>query len=280
MPGITLFIDDKHQQITDDNGRFAFPELPAGAYNLKLRGAEIYANETKLKIEAGKQVDTTYYVEVKRRYVTTVRAQRPVEDVIVRVLSQDEIKKIPGTQGDALKAVQNLPGVARAPFGGGQIVVWGSSPQDTRVYADGVVMPTLFNFGGLRSVINSEFLDSLVFMPGGYGTDYGAPKGKKLHTAGAVVLSLGLTQVVIGVGLGVVSLIGGGDDVLGGAGLGLLLSGGVTCAVGGPLMVKGKTRRREYYDWLHQQEMRGQARLAPGFVHLRGGGGLSMRLAF
>lgn len=113
-----------------------------------------------------------------------------------------------------------------------------------------------------------------------YGAAYGAPKGKKLHTAGAVVLSLGLTQVVIGVGLGVVSLIGGGDDVLGGAGLGLLLSGGVTCAVGGPLMVKGKTRRREYYDWLHQQEMRGQARLAPGFVHLRGGGGLSMRLAF
>ena len=113
-----------------------------------------------------------------------------------------------------------------------------------------------------------------------YGADYGAPKGKKLHTAGAVVLSLGLTQVVIGVGLGVVSLIGGGDDVLGGAGLGLLLSGGVTCAVGGPLMVKGKTRRREYYDWLHQQELRGQARLAPGFVRLRGGAGLSMRLAF
>lgn len=113
-----------------------------------------------------------------------------------------------------------------------------------------------------------------------YSADYGAPKGKKLHTAGAVVLSLGLTQVVIGVGLGVVSLIGGGDDVLGGAGLGLLLSGGVTCAVGGPLMVKGKTRRREYYDWLHQQELRGQARLSPGFVRLRGGAGLSMRLAF
>lgn len=113
-----------------------------------------------------------------------------------------------------------------------------------------------------------------------FGAAYRVPKGKKMHTAGAVVLSLGLTQVVIGVGLGVVSLLGGGDEVFNGASLGLLLSGGVTVAVGAPLAVEGKKRRRRYYDWLHQQEIRGQARLIPGFVPLRGGGGLSMRIAF
>ncbi len=177
MPGVTVFLDEKHEVLTDDDGRFSFSALPVGDYKVKLRGAEIRPAEAKLKIEAGKQVEITYYVEAKQRYVTTVRAQRPVEDVIVRVLSQDEIKKIPGTQGDALKAVQNLPGVARAPFGGGLLVIWGSSPQDTRVYADGVTMPTLFHFGGLRSVINSEFLDSLVFMPGGYGVEYGRGMG-------------------------------------------------------------------------------------------------------
>lgn len=177
MPGVTLFISDEQQTLTDDEGRFEFPTLPPGEYKLKLRGAEIRNAEAKLKIEAGKQATITYYVEVKQRYVTTVRAQRPVEDVVVRVLSQEEIKKIPGTQGDALKAVQNLPGVARSPFGGGLLVIWGSSPQDTRVYADGVIMPTLFHFGGLRSVINSEFLDSLVFMPGGYGVEYGRGMG-------------------------------------------------------------------------------------------------------
>ena len=177
MPGVTVFIDDAHNQITDDDGRFSFPVLSPGEYKLKLRGAEIRNAESKLKLEPGKQVEITYYVEIKQRYVTTVRAQRPVEDVVVRVLSQDEIKKIPGTQGDALKAVQNLPGVARSPFGGGLLVIWGSSPQDTRVYTDGVVMPTLFHFGGLRSVINSEFLDNLIFMPGGYGVEYGRGMG-------------------------------------------------------------------------------------------------------
>lgn len=88
-----------------------------------------------------------------------------------------------------------------------------------------------------------------------HGASYGAPNGKKMHTAGAVVLSLGLTQLVFGVGLGVVALLTDDGEVFGRASIGLLLSGGVTVAVGAPLAVKGKKRRRKYYDWLQQQEL-------------------------
>ncbi len=63
---------------------------------------------------------------------------------------------IPGTQGDTLKAVQNLPGVARAPFGIGLLPVWGSAPADTRVYVDGVNIPVLYHFGGLRSTVQQR----------------------------------------------------------------------------------------------------------------------------
>ena len=104
-------------------------------------------------------------------------AQRAVVETVEQTLSGDELRHIPGTQGDTLKAVQNLPGVARAPFGGGQIVVWGSSPQDTRTYVDGVYIPTLFHFGGLRSTVNSEMVDALQFLPGGYGVDHGRGMG-------------------------------------------------------------------------------------------------------
>ena len=45
---------------------------------------------------------------------------------------------MPGTQGDTLKVVQNLPGVARAALGSGALIVWGAAPADTRVYVDGV----------------------------------------------------------------------------------------------------------------------------------------------
>src|SRR5947209_7152220 len=65
------------------------------------------------------------------RYTSTVRSRRAVEQPVSHTLSAEEVKHIPGTQGDTIKAVQNLPGVARPPFGGGLIVVWGSAPQDT-----------------------------------------------------------------------------------------------------------------------------------------------------
>ena len=94
-------------------------------------------------------------------------------ETVEQTLQAEEIKYIPGTQGDTLKAVQNLPGVARAPYGIGLLPVWGSSPADTRVYIDGVSIPTLYHFGGLRSTVNSEMVDALTFVPGGYKADHG-----------------------------------------------------------------------------------------------------------
>lgn len=127
---------------------------------------------------------------------------------------------------------------------------------------------------------DAKDVDRVTALEKRYGAAYGAPNGKKMHTAGAVVLSLGLTQLVFGVGLGVVALLTEDGEVFGRASIGLLLSGGVTVAVGAPLTVKGKKRRRQYYDWLQQQEVGGQARVTPSFAPLRGGGGLLMRIAF
>ena len=40
----------------------------------------------------------------------------------------------PGTNGDALRSLTNLPGVARPPGGIGILIVRGSAPQDTSVF--------------------------------------------------------------------------------------------------------------------------------------------------
>src|SRR5262249_50563020 len=82
-----------------------------------------------------------------------------------------------------LKAIQSLPGVARAPYGLGLLVVWGSAPVDTRTYVDGVYIPTLYHFGGLRSTVNSEMIQSLDFLPGGYSVDHGLGLGGVVDVA-------------------------------------------------------------------------------------------------
>src|SRR5206468_7636258 len=128
-------------------------------------------------------LEVTTYVDVKERYASTVRGRRAVLEAVEQTLLTEEIKRIPGTQGDTLKAVQNLPGVARAPYGIGLLPVWGSSPNDTRVYVDGVNIPTLYHFGGLRSVVNSEMVDALTFVPGGYQVDHGLGLGGVIDVA-------------------------------------------------------------------------------------------------
>ena len=54
-----------------------------------------------------------------------------------RTLQADEIRYLPGSNGDVVKAIQNLPGIARPPLGIGQLIVRGTNPEDTAYYVDG-----------------------------------------------------------------------------------------------------------------------------------------------
>jgi TonB family protein len=178
LPGITVILDQAElQTVTDEQGAFHFDAVPVGGHTLALRGGAIAAVDAPIVANAGKSLSLTYFVAAKERYSSTVRGAKAVVETVEQTLAADEIKRIPGTQGDVLKAVQNLPGVARAPFGNGLLIVWGSAPEDTRTYVDGVYIPTLYHFGGLRSTLNGEMISSLSFAPGAYGVEHGLGLG-------------------------------------------------------------------------------------------------------
>ena len=92
-------------------------------------------------------------------------------------LSASELRQIPGAQGDGGKALENLPGVARPGLAGGELVVWGAAPEETRIVVDGMEIPVLYHVGALRSVIHGGFLRTLTLVPGGYGAEYGRGLG-------------------------------------------------------------------------------------------------------
>lgn len=107
------------------------------------------------------------------RYETHVRAKRTYQDVTRHTLNKDELTTVPGTFGDPLRVVQNLPGVARIPYGIGQLVVRGAAPQDSSVFIDGQRIPILFHFLGGPSVLTPNLIDKIDFYPGGFGVHYG-----------------------------------------------------------------------------------------------------------
>ena len=94
-----------------------------------------------------------------------------------RTLERREIDRIPGTNGDALKSLQNLPGVARPPAIAGLLIVRGSAPQDTATFIDGTPVPIIYHFGGLSSVVPTEMLEKIDFYPGNFSAQYGRAMG-------------------------------------------------------------------------------------------------------
>jgi hypothetical protein len=115
-------------------------------------------------------------------------------------LSAADLRILPGTANDALRAAQVLPGVARLPFSFGGIVTRGTSPRDNAVYLDGVEVPLAFHFGGISSFYPSSMLDGLTVSNGGVDASYGRvhggvvemrsrePRGDKWRTGGSVGL--------------------------------------------------------------------------------------------
>ncbi len=105
--------------------------------------------------------------------VVEIVGERVAPPQTERVLSVEQIQLLPGSGGDVVRAVQNLPGVNRAPLGVGQILIRGTAPEDSAYYLDGVPLPLVFHFAGLNTVVNGDSLEEVAFLPGGYGVRYG-----------------------------------------------------------------------------------------------------------
>jgi len=164
---------------TDADGKFELRGVAPGNVTVRVVSPEHAPLAVEETIAAGKKKEVEYRL-TRRHYdpfEAVVRGDRTRKEVSVYTLRTEEVRSLPGTQGDTLKVLQNLPGVARSPFGLGLLVVRGSAPQDTKVYLDGVEIPLLFHFGGITSVIGSETIASLDFYPGNFGARYGRAMG-------------------------------------------------------------------------------------------------------
>ena len=164
---------------TDADGKFELRGVAPGKVTVRVVSPEHAPLSLEEIIASGKKKEVEYRL-TRRHYdpfEAVVRGDRTRKEVSVYTLRTEEVRSLPGTQGDTLKVLQNLPGVARSPFGLGLLVVRGSAPQDTKVYLDGVEIPLLFHFGGITSVIGSETIASLDFYPGNFGARYGRAMG-------------------------------------------------------------------------------------------------------
>ncbi len=185
----TIVLDSGQTTTTDAQGKFSIPDVAPGDHEVTIKAAGFPTVVTKELFEIAKKLDATYEIrpdkpkgrakpgEDDEEEEIVVTAPRIVKQTVSTEVKTEQARRVPGTQGDVLKVVENLPGVARAAVGSGALVVWGASPEDTRVYLEGMRIPRLYHDGGYRSVIHSDFVRSVELVPGGYGAAYGRGLG-------------------------------------------------------------------------------------------------------
>ena len=161
---------------TGPDGRFS-AEIPATSFTVTAAPAGHERMDLAVTAAPGEERDESFYLERSGDGQETIIRAEPVRREITRqVIPAAEVALIPGSQGDTIKAVLNLPGAARTAFGG-DVILRGSAPGDSRFFVEGQEIPLLYHFGGLRSTINPRFLESVEFVPGNFAPDYGRATG-------------------------------------------------------------------------------------------------------
>lgn len=176
--------------VTGNDGTFYFHGVPPGTYQLLAVDPRYDRLARPIALIRREAIEVRLWMRPRggNPYETVVEGERETLEVTRRTLQRQQLTSVPGTFGDPLRVIQTLPGIQRAPFGLGLLLVRGSNPDDTGIYVDGHEVPSLFHFLGGPSIFNAEMLESIDLYPGGFPARFGRKHG------GAVALELRPTK--------------------------------------------------------------------------------------
>ena len=187
LPGVEVLLTRENDATfaqrlqTDEKGLASAEGLLPGRYGIALSRKDLTSEKLTEELTKGETTELLYRMlpalEQGDEYGAVAVVQAPAREVTRRTIEREVLTRVAGTRGDALRAIELLPGVGRPPFTAGQILIRGAGPSDSQVFLDGVPVPLLYHFGGLTSFINSRALDRIDFYPGNFSARYGRATG-------------------------------------------------------------------------------------------------------
>lgn len=164
--------------ITDVLGQFIFEGVGKGTWTLDVSKPPLLSTSDTVVVEADKPPPPLDLLLIGHMEAVELVQQAKVETPTAggTQMLRKEIMRVPGARGDALAAVQSLPGIANTgtftPFSSG-LILRGSDPSDGRVLVDGFEIPLLYHFGAVQSILPSEMIEDIIYSPGGFGAEHG-----------------------------------------------------------------------------------------------------------
>ncbi|HUJ57375.1 MAG TPA: TonB-dependent receptor [Kofleriaceae bacterium] len=157
---------------TDARGRFQLAGVPTGA-SLVIAADGF---QTGLATASAASLGDVVLLSVQEaNEVIEVKGEAPPDSPGAARLDRSEVSRIPGTGNDLVRTLSAMPGVVNSqfPLGFNGIVIRGSAPEDSKLLIDGFEVPALYHDIAFRSIVPTEAIDSLDYLPGGFGVEYG-----------------------------------------------------------------------------------------------------------
>lgn len=168
--------------ITDAKGHFQIILPAAGEYTLVAANSGIKEMQTVQIPEDEPLPELTFYLRMPQTLgELVVTAERSPDRVSKASISGQTIRKIAGSGGDPLNALQILPGVVSVE-GSSTPAVRGSGPGDNLYYVDGLYVNRLFHFGSL-SVFNADLIQDFNLYSAAFAPHYGNVTGAVIDVA-------------------------------------------------------------------------------------------------
>ncbi|MCA9539289.1 MAG: TonB-dependent receptor [Myxococcales bacterium] len=179
LPAVPVSLGTIAEVLSDETGRFVLENAPVGEFELVAVSPDHRRERLPVTLVAGEEVEVELLLERLRSspFETIVRGDRERSSLTRRTLEDEELKTVPGSFGDPLRAVLNMPGMARSPYILGLVLVRGSAPSDSAILVDGHEVPIIYHFLGGPSVLPADMLERIDFYPGNFSARFGRALG-------------------------------------------------------------------------------------------------------
>lgn len=171
---------------SDSSGMFSFYSVPACSVQISIYSNGHSPFTTNEIVQPDNVLELKYYLTASdgSDYEITTYGKIEKKEVVSHMVKKSEVNGIAGVAGDMVKVVQTLPGVARPNFIDGDMCFRGSDSYDSEILLEGVEYFIPFHMGTYKSSYNSDAIESVEFMPGGFSVRYGNSVGGIMNLKG------------------------------------------------------------------------------------------------
>ena len=184
LQGAVVSVKDQEMAsaVSDSKGRFQLTLPGPGSYVLTATSSGI-SDTLDIQLSEDKPLPSPrFYLHVPQTLgEMVVTAERSPDQVSKSSLGGKTMRKLAGSAGDPLRALQTLPGVASVD-GSSAPAVRGSGPGDNLYYVDGLQVGKLFHFGSV-SVFNADLIQDFNLYSAAFSPHYGDITGAVIDVA-------------------------------------------------------------------------------------------------